>query len=82
MIYQNWREEILFLRLVQLGKWMSGNQSRMSTFWKALILQDKRLFWKSLDPETPANIELIFTGPVRISFGSINFSRNYEPWTL
>ena len=38
-------KKISVLRLFQfdelIGKWMSGNQSRTSTLWKALALQDK-----------------------------------------
>ena len=53
IVYQIRREEISVLRLFQfelIGKWTSGNQSRTSTFWKALVLKDECFFWQSLDP--------------------------------
>ena len=30
---------------------MNGNQSRTSTFWKALVQADECLFWKSFNPD-------------------------------
>ena len=43
IIYQNRREENSVLGLL-IGKWTSENQSRTSTFWKSLDLQDECLF--------------------------------------
>ena len=48
---ENREKKFLFLdfQFELNGKSMSGNQSRMSTFCKAL--QDECLFWKSFDPD-------------------------------
>ena len=63
----NQKEENSVSRLFQfglIGKLTSENQSRMSTFWKALALQDECLFWNSLDPDhARPQIPVLFKSP-------------------
>ena len=56
IINQTQTEEIPVLKFFQyelIGKWTTGNQCRVSTFLKTLVLSEKNLFWKSLDPDIP-----------------------------
>ena len=57
---------------------MSGNQSRTSTIWKALVQQDECLFWKSLDckPLLKYSTAMTEMNPVAITI----INRRKENW--